>query len=254
MNKTINQKPSKKIYKQPYFLPVVIVIVVLALMGIMTRVGAIPNYLRLEFLSPETDDGIIIDFPYDNHSAPIAKPIIYLYPQQKQQINVKLNFQGQFTVTYPQYNNGWEVTAFPDGKIINIADSKEYSYLFWEGISNNASYNLTTGFVVKGSDTVSFLQQSLSTLGLTAKEYNEFIVYWLPQMMNNDYNLIHFASKEEYNDKAVLEITPTPDSILRVFMVFQKLDKDNQNIIPQKLQPFARQGFSVIEWGGTEIK
>ena len=26
------------------------------------------------------------------------------------------------------------------------------------------------------------------------------------------------------------------------------------NIIPQKIQPFERSGFSVIEWGGTEIR
>ena len=37
-----------------------------------------------------------------------------------------------FTYTYPTYNDGWEVTAYPDGRLINKADGTEH-YLFWEG-------------------------------------------------------------------------------------------------------------------------
>jgi len=85
--------------------------------------------------------------------------------------------------------------------------------------------DLTKGFVVRGEDTAIFLQQMLSRMGLTPKEYNEFIVYWYPQMKNNKYNLIHFAG-EEYTDLAKLTITPKPDSILRVFMVYKPLERE----------------------------
>jgi hypothetical protein len=185
---------------------------------------------------------------------PTAKPVIYLYPQHKQQVQVKVDYQGDFIATYPEYNNGWDVIAYPDGKIVNLSDNKEYSYLFWEGqdkFSNN--YDLSSGFMIKGSDTVSFLQEKLKEFGLTPKEYNEFIVYWLPQMLNNKYNLIHFASREEYNKTVTMDISPKPDSVLRVFMVFKKLDMALK-INPQEVKPFERKGFTVIEWGGTEIK
>ena len=89
-------------------------------------------------------------------------------------------------------------------------------------------------------------------MGLTPKEYNEFIVYWFPKMQGNAYNLIHFAGKE-YTDNALLTITPKPDSMLRVFMVFKPLEKPVE-IKEQKLEHFERKGFSVIEWGGSEIK
>jgi hypothetical protein len=58
---------------------------------------------------------------------------------------------------------------------------------------------------------------------------------------------------EEYTSQAPLTITPTPDSMQRVFMVFQWLD---QPIVvkEQILKPFERSGFSVIEWGGSELK
>jgi hypothetical protein len=135
--------------------------------------------------------------------------------------------------------------------LINIADNKEYSYLYWEGISNN-KWNMSKGFVVKGSDTAKFLQEKLEYLGLTPKEYNEFIVYWLPILQNNKYNLITFAG-EDYENIAKLDITPKPDSILRVMMLYRPLDRPIK-IEEQIPKPFERKGFTVIEWGGTEVR
>lgn len=135
--------------------------------------------------------------------------------------------------------------------MINIEDGREYSYLYWEGRSKE-EWEMSEGFVVKGEDTKEFLQEKLEYMGLTAKEYNEFIVYWLPKLQENKYNLIYFAG-EEYDENAKLEITPTPDSILRVMMVYKPLDKPIE-IKEQKLEKWERKGFAVVEWGGTEVK
>lgn len=184
-------------------------------------------------------------------SGGFAKPVIYLYPENKQDISVKVNFKnGDFTCTYPEYNNGWNVTAYPDGKIINKADNDEYSYLYWEG-EGKMNYDFSSGFIVKKEDTAKFLKEKLSYMGLTPKEYNEFIVYWLPIMQENEYNLISFQT-DNYEESAKLEIYPKPDSMLRVFMAFKEVSENT--IVPeQKLESFKRNGFTVIEWGGTEI-
>ena len=89
-------------------------------------------------------------------------------------------------------------------------------------------------------------------IGLTPREYNEFIVYWLPKMQDNPYNLISFQS-EAYTDAAKLDIDPTPDSVLRVFMAWKPLGRP-QTIEPQTFTSFARDGFTVVEWGGCEVK
>jgi hypothetical protein len=180
-----------------------------------------------------------------------AKPVLYLYPTQKTDVNVQLNLNGKFTCTYPDYGSGWNVTAYSDGKIVNHADQKEYSYLYWEA-DLNANYDMSKGFVVKGSDTAEFLQKKLAYMGLLPKEYNEFIVYWLPKMQNDPYNLITFQGSA-YTDTAKLNITPKPDSILRVFMVYQPLQKPVE-IPEQTLSPFERKGFAAVEWGGAELK
>lgn len=253
MNQLQNQQPVKKSNKKLIIATIIAVIIILGWAG-LTKAGFIPNYLGIDFLYSQKNNPDIPYFPTGGGEPGMdLKPVIYLYPEQKQFTEVKLNYRGNITIAYPKYNNSWDVIAYPGGKIVSLLDNKEYSYLFWEGNDNTANYDLSTGFIVKGADVANFLQDKLAKLGLTPKEYNEFIVYWLPKMIDNDYNLIHFATKEEYNDRAILDIKPTPDSILRVFMVFKKLDKVI-NVIPQKIQPFERSGFSVIEWGGTEIK
>jgi len=136
---------------------------------------------------------------------------------------------------------------------MDLRDGKEYSYIFWGWIpKEKIDWDLSEWFIVEWKNIREFLQKTLSEIWLTPKEYNEFIVYWYPRMMNNKYNLIHFAW-EKYTKNAPLRITPKPDSILRVFMVYKALDK-NIDIKPQKLEKFKRKWFSVVEWGGTEIR
>lgn len=188
----------------------------------------------------------------DRDCRPIAgKPVIYLYPTRPTEVNVRLAYGGTFLSTYPKYNDGWNVFAQPDGSLTDTKTGLPYSYLFWDGVTDRP-YSQDEGFVVAGSDTAKFLQEKLAYLGLTPKEYNEFIVYWLPKMEHNPYNLITFAGKD-YTDRAKLTITPQPDSIQRVFMVFKPLDKP-ADVPEQKLTPFTRHGFTVIEWGGSEAR
>ena len=182
----------------------------------------------------------------------VDKPIIYLYPEKEQNIDVRLDFDGKVFASYPNYvNGGWKVMAHPNGTIIH--DGQEYSYLFWEGKpSSERHYDFSTGFVVKGSETREFLQKKLAEIGLTPKEYNEFIVYWYPKMQDSTYNLVHFATYDEYDKYTKLNITPAPDSMLRVFMVFKPLESPT-NVTPQVFPSFERKGFTVVEWGGSEL-
>lgn len=197
------------------------------------------------------DGGICNYLISDFDITPCYKPVIYLYPEERIQVNVKMELDGDFIFTYPTYKNGWNVFANSDGIVIDSETGKEYSYLFWEG-NLNIDYDLSEGYIVKGDNTVSFLENILPKVGLTPKEYNEFIVYWAPLMEKNKYNLISFQ-QEEYTKAAELIITPKPDSVLRVFMAYKALDEPI-DIEEPTIKPFERNGFTVIEWGGTEIK
>ena len=186
----------------------------------------------------------------DDPVAEPEKPVIYLYPEDETEVSVKLDFDGELTCTYPAYDNGWTVTAQPDGTLTD-GSGQTYNYLYWEGVSNT-EYDFSQGFCVPGGETAAFLEDALARLGLTRQEANEFIVYWLPRMEQNPYNLIAFQS-DAYTDHARLTVTPEPDSLLRVFMAWKPLESPVE-IPAQDLPAFSRDGFAVVEWGGAEVR
>lgn len=178
-----------------------------------------------------------------------AKPVIYLYPGQPTDVAVTLGYpEAHLTYTYPAYNGGWYVRAETDGTLTNLSDGSRHYYLFWEG-DKKVDWDLSEGFVIKGSDTEAFLREKLAFMGLTPREYNDFITYWAPEMCQNPYNLISFST-EQYEALAPLSVTPAPDSILRVHMVYKGLQQPVK-VSPQTLIPWRRTGFAVVEWGGS---
>ena len=179
-----------------------------------------------------------------------AKPVIYLYPEETTDVMVRLAYDGELTCTYPVYEDGWQVTAEPDGTLWD-ENGKAYNYLYWEG-RRDADYDFSEGFVVAGADTAAFLEESLAALGLTRREANEMIVYWLPQMEENAWNLISFQGAA-YEAGAELSITPEPDTVIRVFMAWTPLEEPME-IAPQELSAPAREGFVAVEWGGAKVE
>ena len=178
------------------------------------------------------------------------KPVIYLYPEEETEVSVKLKLDGELTCTYPEYKDVWSVTASPDGTLTD-AEGQSYNYLYWEGITN-VEYVLSKGFCIKGEDTADFLEDALEKLGLNRREANEFIVYWLPLMEHNPYNVISFQT-DIYTDAAKLTVTPEPNTLIRVFMAWQGSD-EYISLPEQELTAPSRKGFTVVEWGGAELK
>ena len=178
------------------------------------------------------------------------KPVIYLYPEAETDVTVRLDYAGDLTCTYPAYDGAWRVAAAPDGTLTDES-GQTYRYLYWEG-TDNVQYDFSEGFCVPGSETAAFLEDALVQLGLTRAEANEFIIYWLPQMEQNAYNLISFQS-DAYTDAAKLTITPQPDTLLRVFMAWKPLTSAVE-ISPQPLTAPERTGFTAVEWGGAKVQ
>jgi len=185
----------------------------------------------------------------DSEVVTTAKPVIYLYPESTTDVTVSLDYNGELTCTYPAYHNGWTVTAQPDGTLTD-ANGMTYNYLYWEG-ETDVEYDFSKGFCIAGADTAAFLEDALAKHGLTRREANEFIVYWLPLMEANPYNLIAFQS-DVYTDNAELTVSPAPDTQIRVFMAWQPME-ESVDIEPQKLTAPTRSGFVLVEWGGAEV-
>ena len=50
-----------------------------------------------------------------------------------------------------------------------------------------------------------------------------------------------------------LNIQPRPDTLIRVWMIYMGMDMPIE-IKEQELAHFERKGYTVVEWGGVEIK
>lgn len=181
--------------------------------------------------------------------AECGKPVIYLYPETTQKISVKVSPVGGFTFTEPAYNQGWNVISDPVSNITNLADGKVYPYLFWEG--RGGMYQTPDrGFVVAQADAHNFLLEKLAKLGLNTKESADFMEYWEPKMQGSPYYFVTFMGNSTMDALAPLEVSPKPDTVIRILMDFVPLEK------PIAVQGFnirtpERKGFTVVEWGGV---
>ena len=217
-----------------------LVIVIIVIIGILLVIGVVIGAIIIyEYNNRNVED------PYVSY-----KPIIYIYPGEEKDVKVTLSHPEKLTVTYPKYANSWQVHVTPDGDLTD-KNGKKYYALYWEGETENTGVK-EDGFVVEGKDTIKFLEEKLSILGLNYKESDEFIMYWLPKLESNKYNYIRFKTMDEINKSMGLEIEPKPDTLIRVLMEYKPLD-EKINVKEQQLTKVERKGYTVVEWGGTNV-
>lgn len=181
--------------------------------------------------------------------SPYCKPAIYLYPESATQVSVSVNPVGKFTYTNPIYpDDGWRVTAFPDGRI--LSNSREFPYLYYEAdIPSLLIKKPDEGFVVEDSIVESKLNEILPELGLNFKESSEMISYWKKALPKSSYYFIGIIPESDLDVIAPISISPKPDNIIRVSLYFEPVDKKIGAKTPALLTP-DRSGFTVVEWGG----
>ena len=244
-------------------------VIIISILAVLTVGGAVATGClawslataneRIEYLEKRVEElkgGVVYDDPTDPEDPDdpnlwvAKKPLIYLYPTEDTQVSVKLGNPGKLTSTYPAYNGGWNVLAKKDGTLVK--DGRSYYGLYWEGANYTAKQS-DEGFVVAGKDSAKFLEEKLAQLGLTEREANEMIIYWLPQLEKNAYNYIRFDLNDVMDGYMPLSVSPKPDTMIRVMMAFKPLERPVA-VREQKLSTPERKGFVVVEWGGSEIK
>lgn len=208
-----------------------------------------------------------------------GKPVVYLYPTEPTQVEVKLLKPVQFTANLPHYHQGWRVLAQPDGTLTDLqpeitdcnainstkpgleygrqaCEANSYPYLYWAGNVMDSRYpQADGGWVVSRAELDYFLKGKLDEMGLNPSEKLEFISYWLPQMLAKDANFfrVSFLQTQQLNQFIPMAVTPTPDTVFRIFLDWETLSsKPSQLPEPQQLQHLERNGFTLVEWGGLK--
>jgi hypothetical protein len=212
---------------------------------------------RFEFDYDEPIEDAIVEIEggYQDISTPFAiqaaKPNIYLYPERETRLDVELNFPngGQVIKSTPDYGTGWhDIVVEPNGLI-----DGQYRYLFYE--SENPDFSqYEYGWVVEYSKLEEFFRQNMKDYGFNEQEIADFIEYWIEEEHlppNNKYYAIYPQVAANIEEEVELNISPQPDSVLRLIYTFVGRDNPDINLKEPTIPPFEGEGFIVKEWGGV---
>ncbi|KND50125.1 MAG: hypothetical protein AB203_04020 [Parcubacteria bacterium C7867-008] len=207
-----------------------------------------------------------------------GKPVVYLYPETPTKVTLSFPRLPSFHVDIPSYHNGWNVLAHPDGSLTDLQSeytdcaaldtnrigseyakdackTKTYPYIYWSGHANGTYPIEKKGFVVTRDELDTVMSTELNKIGLTAKESDDMRSFWVPKLLEtkSPFYRLSFFTTEQMNRFIPMTVSPRPQSTLRVFLDWSPLSEKPSSLPePQSFKPFARSGFTLVEWGGLE--
>jgi len=177
----------------------------------------------------------------------VLKPNIYLYPTENTFLDVSISFPlgGKIITSIPDYKTGWKINVDADG-IIN----SKYDFLFYESEQPDV-WQMDKGWIIRKTESEQFFTENLSKYGFNGKEVRDFIDYWIPRLKDYEYYEIYPQELNIIETVIKLEISRTPNNVLRLFYLIKGTNNEtNNNIItPTDNFQFTRTGFCVTEWG-----
>jgi hypothetical protein len=205
---------------------------------------------------------IEVQLPLKSHRMDIIvdKPVIYAYSPVALDFQLKLKPKGDLAFTYPVLGKemSWNMQLDAAGRMQDVSGA-EYPYLFWEARQKAETFQTaacSSNEIVLRDHLLSYLELSLTSLGLNAREKTDFITYWCPKLMNEPLVQVQFFVDEECSVIGELGISPKPDALRRVYVLFRPMNRVPVDFEAKILEsaPFDRSGFVILEWGGSELK
>lgn len=185
-------------------------------------------------------------YGFSVHTGPVAmKPNIYMYPTEKMQLSVNISFPlgGSMLTSIPKYNSGWNISVEPSGKIDN-----EYTYLFYES-SQPSVWQTKAGWQVPKTELTQFFTTNMTSYSFNTQEITDFIDYWIPRLVDNEYYTIYPQTKSTIDSAIQLEFSEQPENILRLLYVIKGQNQLQDTIEEPTIEGFTRKGYTVTEWG-----
>lgn len=183
-----------------------------------------------------------------SRKAKCYKPNIYLYPEETTEITVTFKYPGMLATVIPDYSGEWKVVAEPNGKL-TTADGSVYDYLFYESATNRFLFQYDEGFVVDANSRKACFENILAAYGLNVQEIADFTDYWCAKLPEGIDYVMYPQLTKTVDDAMPIEISGNPDTIFRIWFVFERA-ADQQVRIPE-IKKLERNGFVAIEWGGV---
>ncbi|KAI0826000.1 hypothetical protein BC629DRAFT_41264 [Irpex lacteus] len=240
-----------------------------------------------------------------------GKPVIYVFaprPLENVSVTLGLTLGWSFSAVYPptsvthhgsEEKVQWNVDVAKDGTLLDKATSLEVSYLFWEAETHPAlpltpassrpssptpieqprafdpscpSITPDTAVLLPIEKVPVYLDQALKALTLHTEARTSFITYWLPSLLKHKHVALQFLPQKSYEAAAPMTISPVPDVVTRVFMLFRGVEEKDlgaweagsscavcepsfwQETVGVDIAKASDVNqYRVLEWGGMEV-
>ncbi|KAI0320968.1 hypothetical protein OF83DRAFT_1102246 [Amylostereum chailletii] len=237
-----------------------------------------------------------------------GKPVIYLFPPRPVEdvvVTLGLAPSWSFSAIYPtakdvHSNDGFQTIEWTNeaDRSFRISSGKRSAYSFrpfasladdsHDDFSTSTNPTPTTDEAVpfdpaharlSPEDSVvvdidalpAYLDRTLKTLCLHTEARNSFITYWLPALNKHQHVALRFLPQQAYEGAAPMTVTPAPDLVTRVFMLFKGVETSDLPAWAEAVGPAHHEGywrnivgldtgrwedrrlFRVLEWGGMEV-
>jgi hypothetical protein len=209
------------------------------------------------------DKAWVANYPYVIN---VDTPSLYLYPEQKQEVVVKLDVRGQgvMTSSIPPYNDGWHTLVDPAQPYSRITlkyappfDNVPVGFLDYHAI-REGDWQEEEGWAVARRDVRTLLSDVLDQIGCNAIEREDYL-HIVPRVIEEKYpneatRLLALPQVGRIVDDSVgLDVQPKPDSVYRLWIYFKELGaKEKAEVRAPKLPKIRRTGFHVVELGIVE--
>ncbi len=220
--------------------------------------------------------------------APSGKSCLYLYPEEETECrysNWMQNDRDPFcalwltppeeagTVSGPEY-----FRLLPDGTIVSDHFCEADHRFLWDRVGqitypgapgrtavvwwgqDRLVQDLSVGWCVPASEIRTALGAILPRTGLSETECADLLAAWVPELRGHAYYQLTFHI--EHTPLAIYDCYPNGTtllpgdrvkSVLRVFLLVLPLDAPVE-LEPQAFEPFAREGFTAVQWGGVILE
>ena len=190
--------------------------------------------------------------PGDARTLPVLqtaiKPNIYLYPTEEADVEVRFKNPELLTTVIPEYKDSWQATAQPDGSL--TVDGEEYGFLFYESDTSVQYMQRNEGWIIKPETRERQLSEIAAQYAFNKQETEDFVTFWCARL-ENDISYIMYPQHTETIDALMpVDISPAPNSIFRVWFLFDPITGDIVSPPEPRPNPIERAGFTVTEWGG----
>jgi len=205
------------------------------------------SIIPIQSCEPEEEDSICDTCNTCDTCVMVYKPNIYIYPDEKSQMTVNINFPlgGMIVKSIPEYGKGWNISVDTNGLI-----NGKYNYLFYES-KQPYVWQENEGWIIKKADLRNFFIENMNSYGFRGNEILDFTDYWIPRLSGSELYAIYPQDATIINNVIELNFSKEPVEILRLFYVIKELNILNNKKMeePGDAKPFKRNGYFVTEWG-----